>query len=227
MEALWAVASSPRGRQGSGGWPPRVTPSRGGSGGGWHPNEIIFAAEFRKNTGVAERVGVVRRRSSLFTGRWLKRRQFDTAPGDTPLHQCAPGDTPLHHCALDFRTVSAIATGHELSVELSHKEPDQYEMTRLPCTAEREWLSVPVAVTRMHNSERMSADWCIRARTSCTSSFIELAVSAGGRECQQWCELSTVRSGQRWTALTRTVQDAVAIVNPAADEGLYSSCFRE
>jgi len=44
------------------------------------------------------------------------------------------------------RTESVLATGHELSVELSSKEADrnkrnlfvlQYEMTMLPCAAER------------------------------------------------------------------------------------------
>ena len=70
----------------------------------------------------------------------------------------------MYHCAVlektrqilvERRTVSVIATGNELSVEVSSKEPDrnrrnffvhgfvlQYEKTRLPCTAERPYLMV-------------------------------------------------------------------------------------
>ena len=42
-------------------------------------------------------------------------------------------------------------------------------------------------ITRRGRWVLTDVNTCIRARTSCTLSSIELAASARGRECQQWC----------------------------------------
>jgi len=100
---------------------------------------------------------------------------------------------------VERRTVTVIATGHELSVEVSSKEPDRnrrkffvhialsystkwrdclallnagdsvWQLLRQGCITRRVWVLTDV-------------NTCIRARTSCTLSSVELSASAGGRE---------------------------------------------
>jgi len=49
-------------------------------------------------------------------------------------------------------------------------------------------LLQPGCITRRGKWVLTDVDTYIRACTSCTQSYVELAASAAGRECQQWCD---------------------------------------
>ena len=95
------------------GGPPRVTPSRA-----WHPNEIFFAAEFRKNTG---QVGEV---VSFWGEKWVTPSVClaalgDTSPSDVTDHyeKCTPRVHPLTEW-----TIPALAFQAEAGIHLLTRE---------------------------------------------------------------------------------------------------------
>ena len=91
-------------------------------------------------------------------------------------------------------------------------------------------LLQPGCITRRGKWVLTDVDTYIRACTSCTQSYVELAASAAGRECQQWlwssvcllsmiraAELSTFCSGRKWTAMTLTLTLSLKL--------LLSNCY--
>jgi len=119
-------------------------------------------------------------------------------------------------------------------------------MTRLPCTwllnvnGSASWqLLQPGCITRQGRWVLTDVDTYIWARTSCALSLVELAASAAGRDCHLIVSLFAQYDTRRWIEYilqrpemncTDIVQDAVAVVDLAGDEGMYhglSSCFRQ